>query len=153
MKHYSSIVEPLIYTAARLEAIANKYVFAKCGLSSTSVKILRTLSKHDSLTASGIIDVIGGTKSNISQRITVLERTLLIKRSSAQSKDKRTIAVRITPQGGRKLKEVDARLEKAKLSLEQNLTAKEIKDYLAFMEKINTTIDEGEKNISKIFCI
>lgn len=152
MEKTSSIVEPIIYTAMRLEGIANRFVFQPMGVSLSSVKILRILCCNREMTQQDILKLIGGTKSNISQRLDFLEKKKYIRRDYTKYKsDRRKVAVALTALGKAKLKEVDKRLRRSKLTLEQQFSPAEIEAHCKFFKKIHQIIDSKERDLPEIF--
>ena len=146
------ITQPIILTSARLEAIADKFVFGPMGTSLASMKMLRILHQQGSLTPKNILDRVGGTKSNISQRLNHLQERGYIKREYASvQNDKRKVIVTITKEGETQLSIVDKRLNKAQLKLIKYFSQEEIENHLKFHAKINQIIDQEEKNLTKIF--
>jgi DNA-binding MarR family transcriptional regulator len=151
---YYSIIEPIIYTASKLEAISNRYLFRPIGMNVSSVKLLGLLCKRKIMAPKEIMELIGGTKSNISQRLDFLEKKGYIKTHKNTSSDKRKLSVKLTPSGKRKLGELKKHLEKVKLELESNFNKHEIAQHFAFFNKLNNIINSKEKDFPKckIFC-
>lgn len=151
MEH-DHLANSIIYIASRLEAVANRYVFAPQGLSSASVKIMGLLCCQQALTPSEILEKIGGTKSNISQRLNFLEKEGLIERTYAQyANDKRRVAIALTKKGNIILQEMRKRLKAAQISLESNFSQKELTEHRKFLEKINGILDMEEKELANVF--
>lgn len=88
-----------MFTASRLEVIANRHLFGPLKMTISSMKILRLLEKMDQLTPKEIMENIGGTKSNISQRLDLLEKRGYITKDNKKSDDKRKVYVRLTVTG------------------------------------------------------
>lgn len=146
------VAKQIIYIASRLEAIANHFVFNPAGLSSASVKILDILRCNTMLTPSDILEKIGGTKSNVSQRLNFLEKEGFIARTHSQySQDKRRVAIKLTAKGNKKLSEMHERLKKAQLHLEKHFTKAELDAHYAFFEKIKLLLDTEKNEIKKLF--
>lgn len=146
--------ESIICLSRRLESIANKYVFQPMGLSSISMKILKLVRRHGPLTASDMLDDLGATKSNISQRMNFLEKAGYIARKyGADKKDRRKIKIELTPKGKKTITELEKRFKKAQISFEEKFTQKELIDHRDFIKKINTILDEEKDNLEKIFKI
>ncbi|MFA7319739.1 MAG: MarR family transcriptional regulator, partial [Parcubacteria group bacterium] len=76
-------IEPIICLARRMEIIADKYVFKPLGISPISMKILKALKWHASLSPSDLIEITNSTKSNISQRLNLLEKEGSVRRDYA----------------------------------------------------------------------
>ncbi len=150
----SSPVEPIVCLAHRFESIVNKYVFQPMNLSAISVKILKLLQENSSMTASALIEMTGATKSNMSQRLSFLEKEgYLTKTYASDSKDKRKISIRLTPAGKEKIADLEKRFKKAKISFEKKFTEKELAQHKAFFKKLSAILDSEESELEKIFKI
>ncbi|NTV41400.1 MAG: ArsR family transcriptional regulator [Candidatus Moranbacteria bacterium] len=149
---YISPVEPIICLAHRFEAIANKYVFQPMGFSAISMQILKLLKNNGPLTASELIKMTNATKSNMSQRLSFLEKEKLVfKACDCHCRDKRKITVKLTPAGKEKIDNLEKRFKKAQISFEKKFTAKEIDAHKAFIKKLNLILDSEEYALAKIF--
>jgi DNA-binding MarR family transcriptional regulator len=151
---YHSIIEPIIFTASRLEAIADRCLFRPIGINISSVKIMGLLCHKKTMTPKEILELAGGTKSNISQRLNFLEKKGYIKTQKNTFDDKRKLSIKITPTGKAKLKEMHKHIHKVKLELESNFTKKEIEQHFAFFNKLNKIVSAEKKDFSKcnLFC-
>lgn len=148
----NAITHPIIYTAARLEAIADRYIFGPMGTTASSMKILRLLHNHGPLTSQRIGELGGGTKSNVSQRLDYLESKGYVARDPENfPADKRKVLVKITKEGGQQIAEIQKRMKKAQICLSRHFSEKEIAGHAKFFEKINLIIDKEQKNLDKIF--
>lgn len=139
----------LILTASRLEANANRYYFEPMGLTSTYCKMLCLLSKHDGITPTEVMHKIGGTKSNISQRLDVLEKRGWAKRVSKNSGDKRSIRIELTAEGREKHREIKDFMIKKSLYLEQQFTAEEKLHMNTILDKLNQIMDGHDERLKK----
>lgn len=146
---YYSIIEPIIFTASRLEVIANRCFFRPIEMNISNVKILGLLCRKKTMTAKEIMKLAGGTKSNISQRLDYLERKGFIKTQKDVSGDKRKLLVKLTVSGRKKVLEIKENLKKIKLEMEAHFDPKEIKQHYAFFNKLNNLIDLKEKDLSR----
>jgi DNA-binding MarR family transcriptional regulator len=152
MNETRAITHPIIYTASRLEAIANRYVFGPMGTTASGMKILGLLLKHGSLTPQRIRELSGGTKSNVSQRLGYLEKKGYIVRDEAVfPNDLRKILVKLTAKGKTQMTEVHKRMKSAQLCLASHFTEKEIEQHCKFIGKVNSIIDKEERNLNSIF--
>ncbi|MDD5464329.1 MAG: transcriptional regulator [Candidatus Moranbacteria bacterium] len=150
----TSPVEPIICLTHRFESIVNKYFFQPMNLSAISVKILKLLQENDSMTASALIEITGATKSNMSQRLSFLEKEGYLTRTYASdSKDKRKIFIRLMPDGKKKIADLEKRFKKAKISFEKKFTEKELAQNKAFFKKMSAILDSEESELEKIFKI
>lgn len=91
-----------------------------------------------------ILELTGGTKSNISQRLDFLEKKGYIKTQKNTAGDKRKMSVKLTLTGKKKLSEMQKHISKVKLKLEANFTKKEIANHYAFFNKLNKIIGSGK---------
>lgn len=149
---YHSLTDPIVFTAARLEAIANRFVFEPLGLTLASARLIRLLVEIGPMAPGDLLRLAGGTKGNISQRLGFLEREGYIRRAAhTNSHDHRKVAVAVTPKGQRQFELIFTRFEKARTCLEQSFTEEEKCHYFAFFEKLNRLLDESEKEFPKIF--
>jgi DNA-binding MarR family transcriptional regulator len=146
------ITDSIVCLAARLENIADRYVFGPMGMSAASFKILGVLSHADRMTPGEILRFTGGSKSNVSQRLRFLEKEGLIRRlSDSGAKDRRHVAVSLTPAGRKKVASVARQFAKAHLKLEEHFTKKEIQAHLAFFRKLGNVLEAEEKNLASYF--
>ncbi len=139
-----TIPESIMCVAIRLERIADHHIFRHVDLSAMSVKILFIINDAASITPSAIQEIVGGTKSNISQRLNYLEKKKYLSRKHNKNTDKRTVSIVLTPLGKKKIAVVNKWLLKTNLSLEKNFTQKELTSHFAFMQKLHTIIDDVE---------
>lgn len=152
MDKNKTITAPILFTASRLESIANRFVFQPMGTSFSSMKILRLLELKGPQTPKRILELAGGTKSNLSQRLNYLEKNRFIVRDYAVVPgDKRQVVVKLTALGRKRLNLINLRIKKAQLTLAECFSQKEIEGHRKFFEKMNRILDREEKNLSKIF--
>jgi len=152
-KSYISIIEPIVFTASRLEVIANRYLFGPLEMTISSVKILRLLERKTKLTATEILEEIGGTKSNISQRLELLEKRGYIKKCHEKIQaDKRKVSIELTQAGRKKLLKLYQHIKKTKLELEANFSKREIAQHYAFFKKLNELIEIKEEDFARCKC-
>ncbi len=146
----ADIASPIFCAWTRLESLAQRHVFGRVGLSSSSFKILALIARRRSITPSDILAELEITKSNLSQRLRALEEKRLIKRSRAGiSDDRRKVAFLITPAGERKLREAALVAKQAGLSFEKDFTKEEIKHHRAFFTKLLILLDQKEQELKK----
>jgi len=151
-KYLEKPVDSMVYLVHRMEIIANKYVFQPLGISPISMKILKSLQLHSSLSPSDLIEITNSTKSNISQRLNFLEKEGSIQRNYASDKnDKRKVQLQLTALGRKKIVIIEKRFEKAHISFARKFSAKELEQHRLFMQKINTILDKEEDELKKLF--
>jgi len=151
-KNTISPIEPIICTAHRFEAIAKKYIFQPTGFSPTSMHILQVLKENGPMIASDLIEVIQTSKSNMSQRITFLEKECHITRTPMQEgEDRRKIIIALTSSGKKKITELEKRIKEAEISFEKKFSTEELRNHKAFFEKMGRILDDGECELAKIF--
>jgi DNA-binding MarR family transcriptional regulator len=140
--------------AHRFESIANKYVFQPMGLSSISMKILKFLKNCGPMTASNLIEMTNATKSNMSQRLSFLEKEkYIVKNYASDSSDKRKILIELTQDGRKVIATLEKRIGKAQISFEKKFSKKEIAQHRAFVAKLNSILDSEEHELEKLFKI
>lgn len=148
----SSPIEPIVCLAHRFEAIGNKYIFKPMGFSPISMKILQLLKENVQLTSGQLIEMTGATKSNLSQRLSFLEKERFITRNhTSDDNDKRKILIKITATGKERISDLEKRLTQAQISFEKKFSEKELTQHKAFFKKLSTILDEGECELEKIF--
>lgn len=104
------------------------------------------------MTPGELLKFSGGTKSNMSQRLNFLEKQSLIKRAlPGEGEDNRKVFITLTTAGKNLVKTVQLKMQKAKLKLEDHFTAQEIVNHFAFIEKLNSFLDENAKQIPGLF--
>lgn len=151
-KEKSSPLEPILCTAQRLEAIAKKYIFQPTGLSETGMLILRLLKENKTMIVSDLLEKVGTTKSNMSQRLSVLEKEgYITKVRKTKQQDRRRMCVTLTKVGEQKIDDLEKRIRKARISLEKKFSQEELDQHKVFFEKLNHILDNGECMLSKIF--
>lgn len=144
--------EDFIFIGEKIQSMANKYVFQPMGLTLSAMRILSYLENKEVTTAKELIILTGKSKSNITQRLSILERNKFITKGKApKGKDQREVFLKITPLGKRRIKEALKKVEKFHLAKENFFTQKEIQDHIKFMEKLSVFLDQEDKKLKKIF--
>lgn len=143
------LVEPIMTTAARMEAIADQYIFRPLGLTTSTGKILKALLRHRTTTPGDLLRIVGGTKSNITQRLDILEKRGYVSRKHGEKKDgdKRQVQVALTAEGKRKIKAVEVRIRHANICLEEYFGKEELERHFDFFRKLNGILDESETHM------
>jgi DNA-binding MarR family transcriptional regulator len=132
--------------------MANKYIFAPMDMTFSSMRVLSYISCQKKITAKEIIELTGKSKSNITQRLNVLEKNGLIQRlKNSPSQDKREVYLKITPRGKKKVEEALRKIEKFHLSKSKFFTKKELQGHIKFMKKLSHFLDKKEAMLKKIF--
>ena len=139
------IFKHIVMTSARLEAFANKHFLEVFGLTLTSLKILDVLSRHMVVTPTQLMTELACTKSNITQRLNVMEKNGLIQRKAlSHAKDKRKVGIGITVLGREKLSEAVRIISTKGVGFEKNFSPAEILACHSFLGKINDLLDQYE---------
>lgn len=156
MKHilYNQVEEHrlggwLVFTAMRLEMMADRFMFKPLGLTTASFRILMLLDHLGPQAPSEIMDLIGSTKSNVTQRLNFLDRQGLIKLKRKEGSDRRRVSVIITTLGVKQINAARKLFKKHNLHIENYFSAKEMKDFLSLLRKLNQGLDKCEININK----
>lgn len=139
------IFKHIVMTATRLEAFANRHFLEVFNLKLASLKILYVLSQHSSVTPTQLMNELACTKSNITQRLNVMEKNGLIQRTSlSRSNDKRKVSVGITALGKERLLEAMRTVSEKGVGFEKKFSPKEILACHAFLGRINDLLDQYE---------
>lgn len=142
-----SLADSFVMMAVKLESLSERYLFKPAGLSSASFKILIFVRRHPDCSPSQIMDYLGGTKSNITQRLNFLERLGFISSYKPKEGDKRKVLVCLSESGSKKLKEVLDSFRKNSVYLEKFFTQQELKNHYLFMNKLNSALGDCEQVI------
>lgn len=156
MKHilYNQVEEHrlggwLVFTAMRLEMLADRFMFKPLGLTTASFRILMLLDKLGPKTPSEIIELIGSTKSNVTQRLNFLHRRGLIGLKRKDESDKRRVSAFITDYGQEQVDSARQLLKKHNLRIENYFNGQEVQNFLDLIRKLNKVLDKCEINIQK----
>ncbi len=128
-------------TSLRLEAIADRLIFKPLKLTSASFRILAVIGELGEIAPKEILSYLGGTKSNLTQRLNYLSRLSLVKIKKSDSGDRRQIKISLTKQGQASLSKIKASIDHNQLHLEKFFTALELKSFLSFIIKLNKKLD------------
>jgi DNA-binding MarR family transcriptional regulator len=138
-----SLGQMIVFTASRLESLSNTCIFQPLGLTLISVKIMHIIHHKNGAAPSDLLKIIGGTKSNITQRLNYLEKNGLVERSAvAEGKDRRTIMVRLTKLGKEKLESAIKIVKAKSVDLEKCFSEKEIACVMKVLSRVNLLLDE-----------
>jgi DNA-binding MarR family transcriptional regulator len=141
------IISPILHAATRIERLSDRLIFEPADLSFTAFKILKYLAIAGPSSPGAILECLGGTKSNLSQRLGMLQRKGLVERLPSKSgSDRRFAAFALTTSGKRKLKTVETRAEKEGLRLSGYFSKSEITAHAAFFKKLLSLLDQAESN-------
>jgi len=139
------IFKNIVMTAARLEAFANKHFLEVLGLTLTSLKILDILSRERSVTPTRLMKELACTKSNITQRLNLMEKNGLVQRISLNHvRDKRKVLLGITVLGTQKLVEAVSVIREKGIEFENILGTSGTSECHLYLNKINDLLDHYE---------
>ena len=144
-----SISQEIFSISARIALISNRYVFEPLNLTISTVGIINLLDGNRELHPTEILNFFGSSKSNITQRLNLLEREMLVERIYKNEKDKRMLKVRLTAKGRKKLEEIKNQISEKAINLERNFSAEERKKIFDFFIKINLILNNYENNFLK----
>lgn len=137
----------LVYSAMRMEKMADNSIFKALDLTSSSFRILMMLKEMGPQSPSDIMDALGGTKSNVTQRLNYLVKKRLVTLTHGAEKDKRRATASISELGLERLKDTYKLFKQKDLHIENYFTNKEMQDFLALLRKLNTGLDRCEISI------
>ncbi|NTW90134.1 MAG: helix-turn-helix domain-containing protein [Candidatus Moranbacteria bacterium] len=141
------MISPILHAATRIERLSDRLIFEPLDLSFTAFKILKYLAIAGPSSPGAILECLGGTKSNLSQRLGTLERKGLVERLPSKSgSDRRFAAFALTAFGKRKLRTVETRAEKEGLRLSGYFSKSEITAHAAFFKNLLSLLDQAESN-------
>jgi len=144
----NSFANPFIMTAMRLEALTERFLFKPAGLSAASFKILAFVKNSPGCSPSQMLNYLGGTKSNITQRLNFLEKHGLVYSKRPSTGDKRKVFISITPAGNKKFDGVISNFKKNSIYLEKFFNKQELSGHCSFMMKLNLALDKCERLIA-----
>lgn len=130
-----SLASRILCVASRLEQYGNRLLFEPMGLSFSSARILLFIA-HGMHSPVQIQEALRVTKSNISQRLTLLEEKGLVERSAASGGDQRCRNITLTDLGKEKAHALTSAISLQSLELEHSLHP----DDVATCERVLTTI-------------
>lgn len=139
----------LVFSAMRLESLADKSIFKPIGLTAATFRILMTLDSLGSQSPSDFIEILGSSKSNLTQRLTWLAKKKLITFSRHTSSDKRRSLAKITNLGRRQLEATCLLVKKNNLHIENYFDNKEAQEFLRLLRKLNQGLDQCQLHINK----
>lgn len=134
-------------SALRLEAMAERFIFKPFNLSSASFRILALMIKVPEITPTEIMAYLGGTKSNVTQRLNFLIRSGLIETKRIAGGDKRRIVAKMTPAGRLVFKKINRYMDKNKIHVERFFTSVELENFYKFISKLNQGLDKCESHL------
>lgn len=144
--------EDFIFIGEKIESMANKHIFAPMNTTLSSMRLLGYINSQKNTTAKMLIELSGKSKSNITQRLNVLEKNGLVRRiKDTKSKDKRETFLKITPRGKSKVQEALKKIKKFHLSKMDFFTQKEIENHIKFMKKLSIFLDREDAKLKEVF--
>ncbi len=135
-----SLAKILSLTAFRLESCANKYLFEPSGLTMATARIIHIIKEHGPQTPTQILKFLGGTKSNLTQRLNLLQKNGLIQRST-DMEDKRSVLIKLTEQGNKRFDETWKKMSENAWLLDKQFTKEEKASCIAVLKKLNAFLD------------
>lgn len=142
-----NISRSIIIMGFRIEFYANKHIFEPLGLTSSSYKIMAILHHNEGVSPIEMLEKLGCSKSNITQRLNFLEKQKLVTRfHNGQNSDKRKVIIKLTKLGEEKYSKVIKIMRKRAESLEKFFTKEEIDCHVAFIKKLHNIINDLEKS-------
>ena len=136
-------------TALRLEMIADHLLFKPLNLTAASFRILAVIDRCGTMTPTDLIESLGGTKSNITQRLAFLNRSGLVKTARLKGGDGRKVLVSLTESGRRQVLTVRAIFQEHNVHVEKFFKPAEIKSFVHFIIKLNQGLDACDQETFK----
>lgn len=141
----------LVFTAMRLELIAETKILKPMGLSAAAFRILMALKGLGSQTSSELNESLGGGKSNLAQRLSWLQKKGLITMKRNIKGDKRKVLVNITTLGENRLQSTSKLIKDNNLQVEKYFKKSETQEFLRLLRHINNRLDNCQANINNIY--
>lgn len=138
----------IMVAASRIEALTNHYIFLPAGLTSASFQILRILYIEGPKSPTSLLERLGSTKSNITQRLQNLEKKGLVSRV-AEEGDKRSVRIALTDEGVSKINSIINQIETAERHMEKYFTPDELASHVIFFTKLHKLLNIYEINSFK----
>ncbi len=144
------LVIQLILLAHRLEDTAERCFFAPHGLSMSTGRILMCLYRSDPQTPTEILNELGGKKSNITQRIALLEKMKLVARQTPKpNSDRRHIRFGLTALGKRHAKMLDQIFTINIDALEKHIGPQQWETVMSVLNTIHEKLDATPPSSSR----
>lgn len=134
--------------ALRVEALVQKYALDPLDISIIAVQILFVTVTKGRCTQSEIQEYVQTSASNISQRISWLEKEGLIKRRRSR-KDRRKIFISPTPKGKMKLVKAIKASTQVKSTLLKGFTEREIEIFADLHKRFLENVESAEAELKK----
>lgn len=141
----------LVFSAMRMEALADRFMLKPLGLTNASFRILMALEKLGPQAPSEMIELLGSSKSNVTQRFNFLVKHDLIKLDRHVSVDKRRVSAQITALGRKKLAQAKLMFAEKHLHIEKYFNDKEMQDFLRLLRQLNAGLDQCEMSIKTYY--
>jgi DNA-binding MarR family transcriptional regulator len=135
-----SIASHIMCIAGRLEQHGNRLLFEPMGLSFSSARILLLIA-HGMNSPLQIQEALRVTKSNVSQRLTLLEEKGLIARSATSGGDQRCRNITLTDLGKEKADALMNAISLKSLELERSLHPDDVATFQRLLTTIHHILD------------
>ena len=131
-----NVIPLIVFTSLRMEAWADNHVFKQFGLTSASFRIMALIDRLGPSSPSRMIELLGSSKSNLTQRLGFMLRAGLVKKNK-EGEDGRRVVVALTSSGKQKYRSAFRIAKQYNDRLQSLFNDKELEAYFAFMEKLN----------------
>ena len=139
----------LVFTANRLESVAEQFMFKPMGLTAATFRILMILNGLGPKSPTELIEILGSTKSNLTQRLNWLSKNSLIILTRGKENDRRKTKAKITKLGEQKLQITCQLVKKNNLHIENYFSKKENREFLKLLYELNKGLDQCQSHMSK----
>lgn len=147
----TDMISPLFSATSILESLGNRYIFNPVGLTATGFKILSAL-KQSPMTHGTLLASVNCLKSNLSQRLSALEKKGFIRRlPNKNAADKRQVFFQLTKNGSKVLHQAEIHARHASLSFEKCFSKKELEQHKAFFDTLLALLAEKETTLERHF--
>lgn len=139
----------LVFTATRLESMAEQFMFKPMGLTAATFRILMTLNSFGPQSPTELIEILGSSKSNLTQRLNWLAKQSLITLTRGRENDKRKTIAKISQLGKKQLNSTCKLVKENNLHIENYFSKQEKKDFLKLLHQLNKGLDKCQSHIYK----
>lgn len=141
VSHGSGSIMPLMHLVHRMECAADQCFFAPHGLSLSTGRMLMVLFETGGMTPTELTQLIGGKKSNTTQRIALLKKGQFVEVQNANQTDRRSIKIVLTEKGEKVARDMKDIFGKHIEKLESGMTESQKKQLITIIDLLHKQLD------------
>ena len=128
------VIRKIFYLGKALNDVLEQEILSEYNLSKASIFILHFLSWNGEMTISELQEINEGHLSNMSQRVSFLQKRGLVCRGAPDEADRRKVPIRLTPEGKRVEAALFARIKDFHRECERRMPEKDLQKLLELLE-------------------